>query len=66
MFKHWWVENRWLLTKRILYGVDCLIILLIPFIRPPYSYVAAISVVITLAIFFRDFTSSYREAGADR
>jgi hypothetical protein len=58
--KRWWVEHRWMLTKTTLYTLDCLIILLIPTMHSPYNYVSAIFVVISLAIFFRDFSATYR------
>lgn len=66
MLTHWWIENRWVLTKRTLFAIDCVIILLIPFMHPPYSYVSAVFVVVSLLIFFRDFSSNYRQTGSDR
>jgi hypothetical protein len=66
MLKQWWIENRYLLTKRTLYTGDCLIILLLPIMRSPYSYVAAMAVVVSLVMFYRDFTWSHRQTGSDR
>jgi hypothetical protein len=66
MLKHWWTEHRWILTKKILYTIDCILILLLPFMHSPYNYVIAVSVVITLAVFFRDLESGYRRIGSER
>lgn len=66
MLKNWWTENRWILMKKIFYGTDCVIILLIPVMNPPYSYIGAIFVVISLVMFFKDFNAAYRRTGSDR
>ena len=80
MGEYWWIlppllylvlllavirYGRWKTTGRtFLFASMCIIVLIIPFLNPPGSYVNAVLVVLNLSLFFRNIFRS--ETSSDR